>query len=129
MSDKRKLVKSVATGTVCGLLTGVILLCILAVVILKGGLLSAQVIDYFTAGLLGAGALTGGFVATKLNRGAGLIAGAATGGCMLLLVILAAALRGKADVSALLFIKLGAALAGGALGGILALKEKKHRGL
>lgn len=126
MSDKKKLFKSVVTGTLCGLLTGIVLMCIFAVVMLKTHLLSSSVLDYAMAGVLGAGAFVGGFVSAKLNRGAGLIAGAVTGAVMVFAIVLTSAFRGKADFSALLLIKLAAALAGGALGGILAVRERKN---
>lgn len=125
MSDKRKLIKSVATGTLCGLLTGIILMCVFAVVMLKTSLLPSSVLDLAMAGVLGAGAFVGGFVSARMNRGAGLIVGALTGAVMLSAIVLTSAFSGKADFSMLLPIKLAASLTGGALGGILAVREKK----
>ena len=127
MSDRTKMIKSVVTGTLCGLLTNMILMCVFAVVMLKGGLLSSQLIDYIMAGLYAAGAFLGGFVAAKINRGAGLIVGAATGAAMLLLLVLTAAVKGQADFGALFVIKLAATVLAGAAGGALGIREKQAR--
>lgn len=126
MRDKKKLIKSVITGMVCGILTSVVLMSVFAVVMTKVGLLPGQLIDYILTGFLGLGALAGGFLAAKLNKGAGLIAGAATGGAMLAALVLTAAFSGSADFSVLFLFKLAATVAGGALGGILAVREKKR---
>ena len=122
MSDKKRLIKSSAAGLLCGILTSVALMCIFAVVMTKSGLLPTQVIDYVLAGFLAVGAVAGGFVATKLNRGAGLIAGALTGAAMLCALTLTAALRGEADFTLLFPIKLASTLLGASAGGILAVR-------
>ncbi len=126
MSDKKRLIKSVVTGVICGLLVSIILMSVCAVVILKGGLPQGDILGYVLAGFLAAGAFAGGFIAAKLNKGAGLVAGAITGGVMLFLIVSAAAIKGEVAFSALFFIKAAATVLGGALGGILAMKEKKH---
>ena len=124
MSDKKRLLKATLTGLLCGLLTNVILMGVLALVLTKTGLLPPDVLRYAMAGILGAGARAGGISAAKINRGAGLIAGVVTGGAILCVLVLTAALRGDADFTVLLPIKLTAALLGGALGGILGVKSR-----
>ena len=42
MSDKKKLIKSVSLGSLCGVLGCVILMCIFAVIMLTSGLLGAE---------------------------------------------------------------------------------------
>lgn len=126
MSDKKLLIKSVITGTLCGLLVSIIFMSICAVVLLKGGLPQGDLLDYVLAGFLAAGAFAGGFIAAKLNKGAGLIVGAITGAVMIFLIALVSACKGDVTFSALFFIKLAAAVIGGILGGILAVREKKH---
>ena len=123
MFDKR-LIKAVATGAFCGLLVSVILMCVLTVVLLKAGLPQGFLLDYILAGFLGAGAFAGGFVAAKLNRGAGLVAGAAVGGVMFLALLTVAAVKGDMAFTVLSVIKLGAVLLCGAAGGILGVREK-----
>ena len=127
MYDKKRLVKSVVTGLLCGIFTSVALMCIFAAVMTKGGLLPAELLDYIMAGCLGAGALTGGFISAKINKGAGLIAGTAAGAAMLAALTLTSAIKGEADFSSLFFIKLAAAVLGGSLGGALAVREKKQK--
>ena len=46
MSDKKKLIKSVSLGSLCGVLGCVILMCIFAVIMLTSGLLGAELTDY-----------------------------------------------------------------------------------
>ncbi|MER2080424.1 MAG: TIGR04086 family membrane protein [Ruminococcus sp.] len=125
MSDKKKLIKSVLIGSLCGMLACVILMCVMAAVMLTAGLLPAGITDYAMAAIASAGALTGGFVATKLNKGAGLIVGALTGAAMFLLITLAALLKSSAPVTVLTAIRAAGMLAGGAIGGILGLRERK----
>ncbi len=127
MSDKKRFFKSVAFGLLCGILTCTALLGVFAAALTKAGLLPPDITDFCMAGCLAAGAFTAGFLAAKLNRGAGLIAGAAAGASMLAALTLTSALRGNADFSVLFIIKLAAAVCGGALGGILAVREKPHR--
>ena len=93
MSDKKRLIKAIVTGMLCGILTSVTLMCIFALVMTKGGLLPTEVINLLLSGFLAVGAFAGGFVAVKINRGAGLIVGALTGAAMLASLVLVSALR------------------------------------
>ena len=95
---------------------------------LSTGLLSAELIDYLMVAVSAAGALIGAFVATKLNGSAGLIVGAITGAVMLLLITIGALVRQSAPVTALSAVRAAALLLGGALGGILGLRDRKHVG-
>lgn len=126
MSEKKRMIKSVVTGLLCGMLVSVTLMCLAALVMTKTGLLPVWVVEYLTASCLAAGSFVGGLIAGKLNRGAALTIGAITGAAMITVLLLTAALRGEAAFSPLFFIKLGAAVAGGALGGILSVHERKR---
>jgi putative membrane protein (TIGR04086 family) len=72
-------------------------------------LIDSAMLDAVLAALFGFGALAGGFAAAKLNKGAGLVAGALTGAAMLLLLLLTAAVRNQADFSSVFLMKLAAA--------------------
>ncbi len=126
MSGKKRMIKSVVTGLLCGMLVSVVLMCLAALAMTKTGLLPVWIVEYLTAGCLAAGAFAGGFIAAKLNRGAALTIGAITGAAMIAALLLTAALRGEAEFSPLFFIKLGAAVTGGSLGGILSVHERKR---
>ncbi len=112
MSDKKKLIKSVSLGSLCGVLGCVILMCIFAVIMLTSGLLGAELTDYIMVAVTALGALGGGFVAAKLNHGAGLVVGAITGAVI-------------ESVTALTGIRAAAVILGGIAGGICGVKEKK----
>lgn len=126
MSGKKRMVKSVVIGTLCGLLAGVIGMCLLAVFMLTAGLLSPDLTAYAMVAVASLGALAGAFIAVKLNKGAGLTVGAMTGLAMFLLLTITALAAGDSAFTPMTAIRLGAMLLGGALGGILALKERKR---
>ena len=128
MSDKKKLIRSVVIGSLCGILCCVAMMCVIAAVMLSTGLLSAELIDYLMVAVSAAGAIAGAFIATKLNGGAGLIVGGITGAVMLLLITINALVRQSTPVTALSAVRAAALLLGGALGGILGLRERKHTG-
>lgn len=123
MSDKKRFIKSALTGMLCGILTSVVLTCACALILSRSGMLSDNILGYVAAGLLAAGAFLGGFVSAKLNRSAGLIVGAAAGFAMLAVIVLVSAFMGNANFTALFFIKAAAMLLGGALGGILSMRN------
>lgn len=126
MSDKKQLVKGVVTGTVCGLLVTMLLNIICAAVMLKTGLLPAELTGYIVCGLLAAGAVAAGITATKITRSAGLIVGLIAGATMFLLVTIAGLIKSSETVGVMTVIKLASCLAFGGLGGILGLKENKR---
>lgn len=125
MSDRKRLIKSVLLGTVCGMLTSVIFMCILAVVMLTSGLLSQELTNYIMIAICAIGAFVGGIIATKLNKGAGLIVGLITGGVIFILITIAALIKSDSSVSTLTAIRFVALLLGGALGGIIGIRERK----
>jgi putative membrane protein (TIGR04086 family) len=125
MSDKKRFIKAVVTGTVCSLLTSVILMCVLAAVILSSGLLSSDVLGYVMTGITAASVLAGGFIAAKINGGAAIPAGLATAASFFIILTLSSLIKHPAQFTYMTLIKLVSELAAGVLGGILGLHEKK----
>ena len=103
----------------------VILMCVFAVIMLTSGLLGAELTNYIMIAVAALGALTGGFVAAKLNHGAGLVVGGITGAVIFLLITVAGLSKGGETVTALTGIKAAAVILGGICGGICGVKEKK----
>lgn len=126
MSDKKRAVKAVMFGTLSGITVTIILMCLMALGILTGGLLPDEILEYTVTAVFAAGAFAGGFVATKINKGAGLVIGAITGGVMFVIVTIGALSKSTEAVSILTLIKLISSVTAGGLGGILGLKERKH---
>ena len=124
MSEKKRLIRSDLLGSLCGVLVCVVLMCIFAAVLLSAGLPGAQLTDYAMLAIAACGALTGGFLAAKFNKGAGLVAGACTAAVMFLLMTAAGVVRGE-SVSTLSALRFAALMAGGIPGGILGIREKK----
>lgn len=125
MLNKGKLAKSVAVGTICSMLICVILTAVLAAVILSSGMLPAQLIDWITAGIMAVSAFAGGFIASKLNRGAGIPAGGFTGLAVFIVTVLTSFSRGESSVTAMIIIKLVCSVLLAVAGGILGIREKR----
>jgi len=125
MSDKKKLIKSVFIGSLSGVLGCVVLMCVFAVIMMTSGLLGSGLTEYIMIAVAALGALAGGFVSAKLNRGAGLVVGAITGGVMFILITIAGLSKGSESVTALTGIRAAAVILGGIAGGICGVKEKK----
>lgn len=124
MQDKRKLIKAVAVGTICSMLCCIILTAVLAAVILSTGMLSPDIIVWATAAIMGAGAFTGGFIAAKINRGAGIPIGGLTGISLFCITALVSFSRGSSSVTPMILIKLAASVLLAVAGGILGIREK-----
>lgn len=125
MSDKKRLVKSVLIGTLCAVMTQIILLCLVSLVMITTKKLFGDVLNYIMLGATALGALAGGFISAKFNRGAGLIVGLITGFAVFLIVTIGGLINEDTSLSVLSLIRLAAALLGGTAGGILGVREKQ----
>ncbi len=123
MSDKKALIKSVLIGTLCAILSQIIMLCIVSVIMLTTKKMFDGALDYVMIAVSAIGALAGGFIAAKLNKGAGLIVGLITGFALFVILTAAALINSDSSLSVLSLIRLGAMLLGGAAGGILGVRE------
>lgn len=124
MSDKKMLIKSVLIGSLCAVLTQIILLCIVSLVMISTKKLFGGALDYIMIAVSGLGALVGGFVSAKLKRGAGLIVGLITGFAVFIILTAAALINSSSPLSVLSLIRFAVMLLGGAAGGILGVREK-----
>lgn len=126
MSDKKQFIKSIISGTICALIITVILISLLSFVILSTGFLPAEITKYILVTLLTIGTFWGAFIATKINKSAGLIVGSVTGFSVFMLVTLFGLIKSNEAVEVLTLIKLIATLISGALGGITGLKKSER---
>lgn len=126
MSDKKLALKAILFGTVCGLLVTIIFTCILSVIMLTSGLLPANITNYIMIALLAMGTFCGGFIATKINKSAGLIIGMITGFVIFMLVTVTSLINSSDSVTILTLIKLVATVIFGGLGGIAGLKKSER---
>ena len=125
MSDKSRLVKEVAVGAICSMLSCIILTSILAAVMLSTGMLGSELTNWITTAIMGLGSLVGGFVAAKINKGAGIPVGGMTGLAVFVVSALASLSRGASGVTSMAIIKLAASVLLAIVGGILGIREKK----
>ena len=126
MSDKKLVLKAVLFGTVCGLLVTIIFTCILSVIVLTSGLLPADITNYVMIVLLAMGTFFGGFIATKINKSAGLLIGLITGFVIFMLVTITGLINSSDSVTILTLIKLITTVIFGGLGGIAGLKKRER---
>ena len=126
MSGKKKLIKSVLTGTLCAVMVQIVLLCLVSIVMITTKKLFGDVLSYIMLGTTALGALAGGFISAKLNNGAGLVAGLLTGFAVFLIITTGGLINSSSPLSVLSLIRLAAALLGGAAGGIFGVRES-HR--
>ncbi|HCA05145.1 MAG TPA: TIGR04086 family membrane protein [Ruminococcaceae bacterium] len=125
MQDKRKLVKAVAAGTICSMLCSVILTAALAAAIMSVGLLPDDILMWITVGIMLVSAFAGGFIAAKINKGAGIPVGGLTGLAVFCAAALSSFSRGESNVTVMILIKLAAAVFGSVAGGITGVREKR----
>lgn len=123
MSDKKQFIKSTIFGTLCALLITIILISLLSFIILSTGLLPTEITNYVLVALLSIGTFWGGFIATKINKSAGLVVGSVTGFAVFMLVTILGLIKNNDALEVLTLLKLIATLIFGALGGIAGLKK------
>jgi len=68
MSDKKLLAKAVLFSSVCGILILVILMCLLAAVMMSSGVISADILDYCTVGMVGVATLMSGIISSRITE-------------------------------------------------------------
>lgn len=88
MSDKKLLAKAVLFSSVCGILILVILMCLLAAVMISSGVISADILDYCTVGMVGVATLMSGIISSRITGSAGLAVGSLTGFFIFLVIVL-----------------------------------------
>ena len=98
MSDKSRLVKAVAVGAICSMLSCIILTSILAAVMLSTGMLGSELTNWITTAIM---------LSLPLRRPR------------------ARTLRGASGVTSMAIIKLAASVLLAIVGGILGIREKK----
>ncbi|MCQ2514145.1 MAG: TIGR04086 family membrane protein [Ruminococcus sp.] len=128
MFDKQLMAKGVFIGTLCGILTAIIFMCILSAAMLTTGLLPQELTNFITIGFLALGSFAGAFISARITKSAGLITGAITGFVIFLLVTSTALIKSTEPITYLTAIRLGANLIMGSIGGIIGVnkKEKIH---
>lgn len=126
MSDKKLLAKAVLFSSVCGILILVILMCLLAAVMMSSGVISADILDYCTVGMVGVATLMSGIISSRITGSAGLAVGSLTG-FFIFLVITSIALifNGEPIITILTLLKLMSSVLGGGIGGIIGVNKKE----
>ena len=126
MSDKKRLLKSIIFGVIFSLLAATILVCITAVIVMKIGLLSANLTDYIMIGIVSVACFFGGFVSARLNKASGLICGSLTGFVVFIAVTLAGLSSLSDTITLLTLIRFISTLLLSAIGGILGVNQKEE---
>lgn len=122
MSDKKLLAKAVLFSSVCGILILVILMCLLAAVMMSSGVISADILDYCTVGMVGVATLMSGIISTG---SAGLAVGSLTGFFIFLVITSIALIFNGEPITILTLLKLMSSVLGGGIGGIIGVNKKE----
>lgn len=125
MSDKRLLAKAVLFSSVCGILVLVILMCLLAAVMMSSGVISADILDYCTVGMVGVATLMSGIISSRITGSAGLVVGSLTGLFIFLVITSVALIFNGEPVSVITLLKFMAAVFAGGIGGIIGVNKKE----
>lgn len=125
MSDKRLLAKAVLFSSVCGILVLVILMCLLAAVMMSSGVISADILDYCTVGMVGVATLMSGIISSRITGSAGLVVGSLTGLFIFLVITSVALIFNGEPVSIITLLKFMAAVFAGGIGGIIGVNKKE----
>lgn len=125
MSDKKLLAKAVLFSSVCGILLLVILMCLFAAVMMSSGVISADILDYCTVGMIGAATLMSGIISSRITGSAGLVVGSLTGFFIFLIITSVALIFNGEPVSIITLLKLTAAVFAGGIGGIIGVNKKE----
>lgn len=126
MSDKKLLAKAVLFSSVCGILILVILMCLLAAVMMSSGVISADILDYCTVGMVGVATLMSGIISSRITGSAGLAVGSLTGFFIFLVITSTIALIFNGEpITILTLLKLMSSVLGGGIGGIIGVNKKE----
>lgn len=125
MSDKKLLAKAVLFSSVCGILVLVILMCLLAAVMMSSGVISADILDYCTVGMVGVATLMSGIISSRITGSAGLVVGSLTGFFIFLIITSVALIFNGEPVSIITLLKLTVAVFAGGIGGIIGVNKKE----
>ena len=106
MSDKKLLAKAVLFSSVCGILILVILMCLLAAVMMSSGVISADILDYCTVGMVGVATLMSGIISSRITGSAGLAVGSLTGFFIFLVITSIALIFNGEPITILTLLKL-----------------------
>lgn len=124
MYNKRLIAKASLLGTAFGMITTIILTCILSILILSTGLLPEDITQYIMAIMLGFGGFVGGFISSKITKSAGLVVGLITGLIIFLVVTIVGLIKSTDSVSAITLVKLVLLLLFSGIGGIAGLHKR-----
>ncbi len=125
MSDKKLLAKAVLFSSVCGILILVILMCLLAAVMMSSGVISADILDYCTVGMVGVATLMSGIISSRITGSAGLAVGSLTGFFIFLVITSIALIFNGEPITILTLLKLMSSVLGGGIGGIIGVNKKE----
>ena len=124
MSDKKLLAKAVLFSSVCGILILVILMCLLAAVMMSSGVISVDILDYCTVGMVVA-TLMSGIISSRITGSAGLAVGSLTGFFIFLVITSIALIFNGEPITILTLLKLMSSVLGGGIGGIIGVNKKE----
>lgn len=125
MSEKNKMIKSIVFGFCCCILISIIFTCLLAIIIMKMGLLSPDVTDYLMLAVLSLSCFGGGFISARINKNTGLLCGAITGFLVFTITTITGLSQFNETVTLLTLLRFIFTLFCGSVGGVLGVNQKE----
>lgn len=125
MSDKKLIAKAVLFSSVCGILILVILMCLLAAVMMSSGVISVDILNYCTVGMVGVATLMSGIISSRITGSAGLAVGSLTGFFIFLVITSISLIFNGEPITILTLLKLMSSVLGGGIGGIIGVNKKE----
>lgn len=119
-----KAIKSVFFGALTGALVTILLMLLCTFILMNMGALPDEPVGYIVLGILGVGALTGGYTSSRIYKSNGALFGAVTG-LSICLIIFLAGIGNFSGFTLMSLYKVIVTLAFAVLGGIIGVNKKK----
>lgn len=100
-------------------------MCLLAAVMMSSGVISADILDYCTVGMVGVATLMSGIISSRITGSAGLAVGSLTGFFIFLVITSIALIFNGEPITILTLLKLMSSVLGGGIGGIIGVNKKE----
>ena len=120
----KKLLKSLITGMLCGIAVITILTLLFAFILVISGTYPTDIINYISLVFLAVGGLSGGYIAARLNKAAGLAVGALTGLIIFLIILIVGLAQSTGTITLFTLYKFLLLVIFSALGGVLGVNKQ-----
>lgn len=123
--ELNKSIKGIVIGGIAEIIACILLFLITAFALTKAGYIPDAIISTGTTVLSALSCFIGGFISGRIIKKSGILVGAATGFILFFIQLVTSLIVGELSPSILIFIKAGALILSGAIGGIFGVNKKE----